>query len=191
MYSHQLPHLRPQGHENYPPTTLRSVEKHFHATLSSAAWQEIRVGMTKERATTLWKVVDGPTALFIKLVGRRPMTLPVQQPPSMQPAPFPLSSRAKPRDLQFNGPSWKRRVPPLHRFVISTGGVMGLRPTQGDEKRLGPAYTLYRTVILSLSSRPKRSGAEGPAVPRTLRGDVFRQSVAYLRFSFSALPSKT
>jgi hypothetical protein len=27
--------------------------------------------------------------------------------------------------------------------------VMGLRPTQGDEKRLGPATTLYRTVALS------------------------------------------
>jgi hypothetical protein len=96
-----------------------------------------------------------------------------------------------------------------------------LWPTQGDEKRLGPAFTLYGTVTLSLSSRPerrdlqfsgpfvemsfdrvvmdlrpvmksssvrhplsieplplslssrpKRSGAEGPAVPRTLRGDV-------------------
>jgi hypothetical protein len=51
---------------------------------------------------------------------------------------------------------------------------MGLRPTQGNEKRLGPASALYGTVTLSLSSRPKRSGAEGPAVPRTLRGDVFR-----------------
>jgi hypothetical protein len=64
---------------------------------------------------------------------------------------------------------------------------MGLRPTQGNEKRLGPASTLYGTVTLSLSSRPERSGAEGPAVPQTLRGDVFRQSVAEwrdLRFSF-------
>jgi hypothetical protein len=34
---------------------------------------------------------------------------------------------------------------------------MGLRPTQGDEKRLGSATTLYRTVTLSLSSRPKRT----------------------------------
>jgi hypothetical protein len=54
---------------------------------------------------------------------------------------------------------------------------MGLRPTQGNEKRLGPASTLYGTVTLSLSSRPERSGAEGPAVPQTLPGDVFRQSV--------------
>ena len=53
-------------------------------------------------------------------------------------------------------------------------GVMGLRPTQGDEKRLVPATSLYGIVTLALSSRPERSGAEGPAVPRTLRGDVFR-----------------
>jgi hypothetical protein len=35
-----------------------------------------------------------------------------------------------------------------NRIVISTG-VMDLRPTQGDEKRLGPATTLYGTVALS------------------------------------------
>jgi hypothetical protein len=34
-------------------------------------------------------------------------------------------------------------------FVIPTGGVMGLWPTQGDEKRLGPATTFYATVALS------------------------------------------
>src|SRR5579863_1222153 len=51
---------------------------------------------------------------------------------------------------------------------------MGLRPTQGNEKHLGPASTLCGTGTSSLSSRPERSGAEGPAVPRTLRGDVFR-----------------
>jgi hypothetical protein len=52
------------------------------------------------------------------------------------------------------------------------------------EKSLGSVSTLYGTVTLSLSSRlprravgPERSGAEGPAVPRTLRGDVFRPSV--------------
>jgi hypothetical protein len=37
---------------------------------------------------------------------------------------------------------------------------MGLRPIQGNEKRLGPATALYGTVTPSLSSRPKRSGAE-------------------------------
>ena len=37
-----------------------------------------------------------------------------------------------------------------------TGVVMGLWPTQGDEKRLGPATTLYGTVALSFVI-PKRS----------------------------------
>jgi hypothetical protein len=39
------------------------------------------------------------------------------------------------------------------RSVIPTGGIMGLRPTQGNEKRLGPATTLYGAVTLPLSSR--------------------------------------
>jgi hypothetical protein len=34
---------------------------------------------------------------------------------------------------------------------------MGLRPTEGDEKRLVPAATLYGIVTLSLSSRPERT----------------------------------
>jgi hypothetical protein len=34
---------------------------------------------------------------------------------------------------------------------------MGLRPIQGNEKRLGPASALYGIVTLSLSSRPKRT----------------------------------
>src|ERR1700729_4073129 len=48
-------------------------------------------------------------------------------------------------------------------FVISTGGVMGLRPTQGDEKRV-----LYRNLPSlevppsPLSSRPEESWAKGP-----------------------------
>ena len=33
---------------------------------------------------------------------------------------------------------------------------MGLRPTQGKAKRLGPASALSGTVTLSLSSRPER-----------------------------------
>jgi hypothetical protein len=45
---------------------------------------------------------------------------------------------------------------------------------QSNETHLGPATTPYRTATLSLSSRPERSGAEGPAVPRTLHGNVFR-----------------
>jgi hypothetical protein len=52
---------------------------------------------------------------------------------------------------------------------------MGLRLTQGDEKRLGPAITLYRTVALSFVIP---SEAEGSAVPRTSLGNVFRQTVA-------------
>jgi hypothetical protein len=42
---------------------------------------------------------------------------------------------------------------------------MGLRPTQGNEKRLGPASTLYGTVTLSLSSRPERTRISCHAVP--------------------------
>jgi hypothetical protein len=62
-----------------------------------------------------------------------------------------------------------------NKFVISTGVVMGLRPTQGDEKRLGPATTLYLTVALSFVISTE---AEGSAVPRTSLGNVFRQSAA-------------
>jgi hypothetical protein len=61
---------------------------------------------------------------------------------------------------------------------------MGLRPTQGNEKRLGPATTLYGTAALSFVIP---TGAEGPAVPRTFRGKVFRPSAAQwrdLRFPF-------
>jgi hypothetical protein len=55
---------------------------------------------------------------------------------------------------------------------------MGLRPVEGDEKRLGPATTFYGTVALSFVIP---SEAEGSAVPRTFRGYVFRQSVAQWR----------
>jgi hypothetical protein len=34
---------------------------------------------------------------------------------------------------------------------------MGLRPTQGNEKHLGPASTLCGTGTFSLSSRPERT----------------------------------
>jgi hypothetical protein len=59
--------------------------------------------------------------------------------------------------------------------------VMGRRPTQGDEKRLGPATTLYRTVALPFVI--PRSAAEGSAVPRTSLGNVFRPSVGEPLFS--------
>jgi hypothetical protein len=47
---------------------------------------------------------------------------------------------------------------------------MGLRPTQGVEKRLGPVTTLYGNVAPSFVIP---SEAEGSAVPRTFRGNVF------------------
>src|SRR5580698_8704980 len=48
-------------------------------------------------------------------------------------------------------------------FVISTGGVMGLRPTQGDEKT-GPVQQLLllEAPPSPLSSRPEKSWAFGP-----------------------------
>src|ERR1700748_119344 len=75
-------------------------------------------------------------------------------------------------------PSRKTGILFSNRTVIPTGGIMGLWPTQGDEKHLDPASTLNGAVTLSLSSRPERSAAEGPAVPQTFRGNVFRQSEA-------------
>jgi hypothetical protein len=55
------------------------------------------------------------------------------------------------RDLHF-------RVPFLEMFFDRV--AMGLRPTQGDEKRLGPATTLYGTVALPfvIPTEAKRSG---------------------------------
>jgi hypothetical protein len=49
--------------------------------------------------------------------------------------------------------------------------ISPLLPKQGDEKRLDPATTLYGTVALSFVIP---SEAEGSAVPRTFRGNVFR-----------------
>jgi hypothetical protein len=45
-----------------------------------------------------------------------------------------LSSRPERRDLRFRGPFVE---------MFFDRGVMGLLPTQGNEKRLGPATTLY------------------------------------------------
>jgi hypothetical protein len=66
------------------------------------------------------------------------------------------------RDLCVDAPSWK---------CFSTDLPWAWGPTQGDEKRLGPATTLYRTVALPFVIP---SEAEGSAVPRTLPGNVFR-----------------
>jgi hypothetical protein len=52
---------------------------------------------------------------------------------------------------------------------------MGLWPTKGDEERLLEAQSL------PLSSRPERSAVEGPAVQRTLLGNVFRLNAAQWR----------
>jgi hypothetical protein len=50
---------------------------------------------------------------------------------------------------------------------------MGLWPTQGDEKRLGPATTFYGTVALSfvISTEAQRSGEISVLTP--LPGNVF------------------
>jgi hypothetical protein len=52
---------------------------------------------------------------------------------------------------------------------LSSRVIMCLRPTQGDEKSLRPATTLYRTVALSFVIP---SEAEGSAVPRTNPGNA-------------------
>jgi hypothetical protein len=41
------------------------------------------------------------------------------------------------------------RVRLRSKFVISTGGIMGLRPTQGDEKRLLPRPLSHGSVALT------------------------------------------
>ncbi|MEA2541514.1 MAG: hypothetical protein QOH35_2880 [Acidobacteriaceae bacterium] len=57
--------------------------------------------------------------------------------------------------------------------ICSLGGLMGLRPTQGDEKCLRPATTLYRTVALPfvISTGAQRSGEISVLMP--LLGNVF------------------
>src|SRR5579859_679158 len=60
--------------------------------------------------------------------------------------------------------------------------VMEQWPTQGDEKCLGPATTVHRTVAISFVIP---SADEGSAVLRTLRGNVCRQSGAICGFAQS------
>jgi hypothetical protein len=65
---------------------------------------------------------------------------------------------------------------------------MGLRPTQGDEKRASVQQPLpmNRRPLLVIPSE-----AEGSAVPRTFRGDVFRpersvverSAISFFRFA--------
>ena len=80
--------------------------------------------------------------------------------------------------------AWKQCLAFPNKIAISTGGVMGLRPTQGNEKRLGPASTLYGTVTLSLSSRPERRDLR---FPRTFRGDVFSTELSVVERSAVSL----
>jgi hypothetical protein len=56
-----------------------------------------------------------------------------------------LALGAKPRDLQFRGPF-------LEMFFDR--GIMGLRPTQGDEKRLLSEATLHRSTALPFVISP-------------------------------------
>jgi hypothetical protein len=44
--------------------------------------------------------------------------------------------------------SWKHGIPFSNRIVISTGVVMGLRPTQGDEKLLLSEAALHGSAAL-------------------------------------------
>src|SRR5450631_1325693 len=69
--------------------------------------------------------------------------------------------------------AWKQCLAFPNKIVISTGEVMGLRLTQGNEKPRSGIHALWnRYPFLVIPT-----GAEGPAVPQTLPGDVFRQSV--------------
>jgi hypothetical protein len=52
---------------------------------------------------------------------------------------------------------------------------MGLRPPKVMKNALGPATTFHVTATLSFVIP---SEAEGSAVPRTFRGNVFRQTTA-------------
>jgi hypothetical protein len=84
-----------------------------------------------------------------------------------------LCHPASPKPPLATSLSLSTALPFLSSRVLD-GPTAGLRPTQGDEKSLRPATTLYRTVAPSFVIP---SEAEGSAVPRTFRGHVFRQSV--------------
>ena len=77
------------------------------------------------------------------------------------------SGGAERRDLRFRGPF-------VEMFFDRV--VMGLRSTQGNGKRLGPASTLYQTVTLSFvipSSRlaePRRERNDKACTPCNVEG---------------------
>ena len=70
-------------------------------------------------------------------------------------------------------------------FVISTGEVMGQRPTQGDEKRPVQQLLLPEAPPYPLSSRPERSVVERSAGSAVLSWKCF--STERTRISYSAL----
>src|ERR1700733_12668069 len=84
------------------------------------------------------------------------------------PSPFVISTGAQ-RSGEICGPA------ALPWECFSTGEVMGLRPTQGDEKYLlFGNHTRWKRRPPPLSSRPERSVVERSAVQRTFPGNVFR-----------------
>jgi hypothetical protein len=102
---------------------------------------------------------------------------------------LPVSLTAKPRDLQFLGPLLETRNSMLKQNCHLDRRSHGPVAHQGDEKRFGPATTFYGTVALSFVIP---SEAEGSAVPRTFRGNVFLQSVAQWRdLRFLVVPTQT
>jgi hypothetical protein len=66
--------------------------------MSSAAWQEIRVGMTKERAMIRWKGVTGQKAFSLPWTGRRVCER-TERKPQIPPLCSRLTRGVKPRDL--------------------------------------------------------------------------------------------
>jgi hypothetical protein len=57
---------------------------------------------------------------------------------------------------------------------------MGLRPTQGDEKRLGPATNLYGTVTLSFVIPSVPGFAISPLSPATTYVVLFEENHMHL-----------
>src|SRR3982074_594329 len=70
-----------------------------------------------------------------------------------------------PRRFQQFGPRFRKR----DIEAAFSRVVMGPRPTEGDEKRLGPATTLCRTVALSFVIP---TGATCPGLPWKRRGGI-------------------
>jgi hypothetical protein len=67
----------------------------------------------------------------------------------------------------------------LKKYVSNRLALMGLRPTQGDEKRLGPATAVHRTVALSfVIPQPDVFNLHHKAV---ILSEAPRRSIAYRR----------